>query len=73
MTDLLQLAGATFGFAAVAVDTRVLVGAIAVAALAVVQSVAIRREHIPAVKVIGLRQMAAGLAVVAFTAAGVLA
>ena len=48
-------------------------GAVAVAALAVAQSIAVRRAHIPAVKVIGLRQMAAGLAVVAATAVGVLA
>ncbi len=72
-TDLFQLAGAAFGFAAIAVDTRVLVGAVAVAALAAAQSIAIRREHIAPVKVIGLRQMAAGLAVVASTAVGVLA
>ena len=72
-TDLFQVAGAAFGFAAVAVDTRVLLGAIVVAALALGQSIAIRRGHIPPVKVIGLRQMAAGLAVVAATAVGVLA
>jgi hypothetical protein len=45
--------------------------AVAVAALAMAQSIAIRREHIPPVKVIGLRQMAAGLAGVASTALGV--
>ncbi len=73
VTDVFQLAGATLGFAAVAVDTRVLVGAVAVSAVALAQSIAIRREHIPPVKVIGLRQMAAGLTVVAATAVGVLA
>lgn len=72
MTDVFQLAGAALGFAAVTVDPRVLVGACAVAALAIAQSIAIRREHIPAVKVIGLRQMASGLSVVAATAVGVL-
>lgn len=72
-TQAFQLVGAVVGFAAVAIDTRTLLGAVAVAALAAAQSIAIRREHIPAVKVIGLRQMAAGLAVVAATAAGVLA
>ena len=71
-TYLFQLAGAGIGFAAVAVDARVLVGAAAVAALAAAQSVAVRREPIPPVKVIGLRQMAAGLGVVAATAVGVL-
>lgn len=72
-TDMFQLAGAAFGFAAIAIDSRVLVGAVALAALAAAQSIAIRRERIPPVKVIGLRQMAAGLAVVASTAVGVLA
>ncbi len=72
-TDLFQLAGAALGLAAVAVDTRVLLGAVAVVVLAVAQSVAVRREHIPAVKVIGLRQMGAGFAVVAATVIGVLA
>ncbi len=71
-TDLFQLAGVALAGAAVAVDTRALVGAVTVAALAVAQSIAIRREHIPPVKVIGIRQMAAGLAVVAGTAIGVL-
>jgi hypothetical protein len=51
-----------------AVDRLVLLGTVAVAALVVAQAIALRREHIPAVKVIGLRQMAAGLAVVAATA-----
>lgn len=72
-TDLFQLAGAAFGLAAVAVDTQVFAGAIAVAVVAAAQSAAIRRDHIPPVKVIGLRQMAAGLAVVTATAVGVLA
>jgi hypothetical protein len=73
MTDLFQVAGAALGFVAVAVDSGVVVGALAVAVLAVAQSIAIRRNHIPPVKVIGLRQMAAGLVVVATTAVGVLA
>ena len=69
-TDRFQLAGAALAFAAVAVDGRVLFGALAVAALAIAQSVAVRREFIPAVKVIGIRQMVAGLAVVIATALG---
>jgi hypothetical protein len=73
MTDLFQVAGAALGFVAVAVETGVVVGALAVAVLAVAQSIAVRRDHIPPVKVIGLRQMAAGLVVVATTAVGVLA
>ena len=72
VTDVFQMVGAAVGFAAVAVDTRVLLGAVAVAILAVAQTVAVRREHIPAVTVIGLRQMAAGFAIVAATAVGVL-
>jgi hypothetical protein len=72
-TDLFQLAGAALAFAAVAVDSRVLVGAVAVALLALAQSLAVRRQNIPAVKVIGIRQMVGGLAVVAATAVGVLA
>jgi hypothetical protein len=72
-TDRFQLAGATVGFAAVAVSSQVLAGAIAVAALAVAHAVALRRARIPSVKVIGLHQMAAGLAIVVATALGVLA
>ncbi|MFN3256416.1 MAG: YwiC-like family protein [Ilumatobacter sp.] len=72
-TILFQLAGAAVGFAAIAVDNRALAGAVAVAALATAQTIALQREHIPPVKVIGLRQMAAGFAVVAATAVGVLA
>jgi hypothetical protein len=72
-TDLFQLSGATLGLAAVALDARVTAGAIAVAVLAAAQSLAIRRDHIPPAKVIGLRQMAAGMTVVAATAVGVLA
>lgn len=71
-TDLFQLAGVLLGIAAVVVDVNVLFGAIAVAVLAAAQFVALRREHIPAVKVIGIRQMAVGLAVVAVTASGIL-
>lgn len=73
VTGLFQLAGATVGFAAVAVSARVLAGAVAVSAVAVMQVTALRRAHIPPVNVIGLRQMAAGLAIVAATALGVLA
>jgi hypothetical protein len=72
-TDLFQLTGAITGIAAVAVSRPVLTGAVGVTALAVAQAVALRRVHIPPVKVIGLRQMAAGLAIVATTAIGVLA
>lgn len=73
LTDVSQLAGVVIGFAAVAVDPSVVVGAVAVAALAVAQSIAVRRDPIPPMKVIGMRQMASGLAVVAATGVGVLA
>lgn len=71
-TDLLQLVSVAVAFAAVTVDPRVLVGAVGVTVVAAAQSIAVRRERIAPVKIIGLRQMAAGLAVVALTAAGVL-
>lgn len=72
-TSVFQLAAATLALAAVGVDSRVLLGALAVVALAIAQAVAIRRTHIPVAQVIGLRQMAAGLLVVAATAVSVLA
>jgi hypothetical protein len=68
--DAFQIAGVALAVLAVAVDDRVLLGAAVVVLVAIAQSVAVRRGHIPAVKVIGLRQMAIGLAVVAATAAG---
>ena len=70
-SDLAQVAAVMVAGAAVAVDGRLLAGLLAVAAGAVVQSVWVRREPIPA-KQIGLRQMAAGFALVAVTAVGVL-
>ncbi len=55
------------GAGATAVDRDVLLGTIAVAVLVLGQSIALRRVHIAPVKVIGLRQMGAGIAVVAAT------
>ena len=52
---------------AAVVDRQVVFGTVAIAVLIVFQSVAVRREHIAPVKVIGLRQMAAGIALVAAT------
>jgi hypothetical protein len=69
-TDALQGFAALVAAGALVVDEQVLLGTCAVVVLAAAQSIALRREHIPAVKVIGLRQMAAGLAVVAATAIG---
>lgn len=69
-SDGLQVAGVSLAAVAVAVDYQVVLGGVAVAVLAVAQAVATRRRHIPPVKVIGMRQMAVGLAVVAATALG---
>jgi len=72
-SDTFQLAGAALALGAAAVDDQVVLGAGAVVALAVAQAVATRRRNIPPVKVIGVRQMAFGLVVVAATAIGVFA
>jgi len=72
-TDLFQVGGVLVAFGAVAIDTRALAGAFAVTAVAIIQTIGVRREHIAPAKVIGMRQMAFGLAVVAATAVGVLA
>ncbi len=54
----------------VLVDDRALLGSGAVVALAVAQTVALRSRDIAPVKIIGLRQMAAGIAIVAAMAIG---
>jgi hypothetical protein len=56
----------------VVVDAAVLAGAVAVAALLVAQVRWVRAPAVPA-KVLGLRQLVLGLAVVVITALGVLA
>ena len=71
-TDAFQIAAALAAVAATFVDDRVAVGAAAVVLLAVVQMAALRRP-VPPAKVLGMRQLAMGLAVVAATATGVLA
>jgi hypothetical protein len=70
-TDAFQVAAALAAVAATVVEHRVVVGAAAVVLVAVVQAVALRRP-VPPAKILGLRQMAMGLAVVATTATGVL-
>ncbi len=72
VSDKAQMVGGGVAIAAVAVDPAVAPGALAVAALAVAQMIWVRRPLVPA-KVIGLRQLGLGLAIVAVTAAGVLA
>ncbi len=72
ISDGCQAAGATLAFLAVAVDGRVVAGGCVVLLVAVAQSIATRRTNIAAAKIIGLRQMVMGLAIVAATAAGAL-
>ncbi|MGZ4690834.1 MAG: YwiC-like family protein [Acidimicrobiia bacterium] len=71
VSDRAQLVGGVVAVGAVIVDPAVTAGALAVAALLVVQLIWVRRPPVPA-KVLGLRQLAMGLVVVAATAAGVL-
>ena len=70
-TDLFQVAAVMAALAAPVIDDRVVVGTAAVVLLAAVQTGALRRP-VPAAKVLGPRQMAMGLTVVAATAFGVL-
>jgi hypothetical protein len=70
-TDAFQIAGATLAAAAVAVDSRAILGAIAVVVIAAFQATTMRRRKIPVAKVIGMQQMMLGLTVVAATATGV--
>lgn len=70
-SDAAQLTGVAIAGSAVWVEQRLAVGLGAVAVLAVAQAVWVRRPAVAA-KVLGLRQMALGLALVALTAAGVL-
>lgn len=69
-TDIFQLTGVALAVFAVAVDNRVLLGTCMVMVAALAQSIATRRDHIAAVNLIGLRQMAIGLAIVGATATG---
>jgi len=72
VSDLAAVSGVALAAVAVAVDDRLLAGAVPVAALAALQAVAVRRPPVPA-KVLGIGQLVAGLAVVAAAAAGVAA
>ncbi len=69
-SDAAQALGVAVAAAAVLLEARLLVGAIAVGVVAVSHLVFVRRPPVPA-KVLGLRQMFIGLAVVAATAGGV--
>ena len=70
-SDVAQVVSLSVATVAVIVHPPILPGAVAVATLAVMQSVWVRRAPIPA-KQIGLREMGIGLALVAMTAAGVM-
>jgi hypothetical protein len=69
-SDLAQVAGVALGAVAVAVHRAYLLGALSLVGLAIVQWVGARRPPVPA-KVLGVRQMVAGLAVVLAAAIGV--
>lgn len=69
-SDLAQVVAVCLASVAVVLDRAMAVGAVGVAVLASMQAWWVRREP-PAVKVLGLRQMALGLALVVATAIGV--
>lgn len=70
MAEAFSAASLVVVVAASLVSPEVVLGTIAVAVLVVAQSIGMRRAHVAPVKVIGLRQMAGGLLVVAATALG---
>ena len=70
-SDLAQLAGVAIAVGAVAVDDRMVAGAVAVAVLAAGQLWWVRRPPIPA-KRLGVRQLLLGLAVVVAAGVGVI-
>jgi hypothetical protein len=67
-----QAAGVAVAVIAVVVETALLAGAVAIAALAVLQLLWLRSAPVPA-KILGVRQLLLGLAIVAVTAGGVAA
>lgn len=69
-TDLFQLLGALLALAAIALESAVVAGSLAVVLLAVAQAAWLRRPVAPPI-VTGYRQMAFGFAVVGATAASV--
>ncbi len=70
-SDLAQLVGVVVAVLAVVADRRLLLGLVGVVVLALIQLGWVRRAPVPA-KVVGLRQMGMGLALVAVTALGVM-
>lgn len=71
VSDRAQIGGAVVAVSAVMTEPSVVAGAIAVAALLLAQLIWVRRAPVPA-KILGIRQLVLGLAVVAVAAAGVL-
>ena len=69
-TVAIQLAGVGVAVVGGVVDRSVLAGTVGVVAIAVAQAPTVRRP-VPPPKILGLRQLAFGLALVAMTAAGV--
>lgn len=72
VSDRAQLAGGAMALAAVAVDRAVIAGAVFVLAVTALHSRWVRRPPVPA-RTLGFRQLGLGLALVAVTAAGVIA
>lgn len=71
--DAFQLVGVVIAVAAAVLEPQLWLGAAAVVAVAGAQALALRRPTVPPVKIIGVRQMGAGFAVVIAAAIGVLA
>jgi hypothetical protein len=70
-SDLFQLLALAVAALAAVIEPDVLVGSIAVGMIVVLHLVWVRRSPVPPAKVLGLRQMALGFALVAATALGV--
>lgn len=70
-SDLFQLLAVVVAAIAAVVEPDVLAGSIAVAVIVVLHLAWVRRSPVPPAKVLGLRQMALGFALVAATAIGV--
>lgn len=70
-SDLFQLLSIVIAVVAVAVEPDMLLGSIAVIVIVGLQLIWLRQSPVPPAKVLGLRQMALGFALVAVTALGV--
>jgi hypothetical protein len=70
-SDLFQLLAVAVATVAAIVEPDVVIGSMAVAVIVVLHLVWVRRSPVPPAKVLGLRQMALGFALVAATAIGV--